>query len=88
MKDIRGLLGVNVVTTTVPEPSCLIVASHEPTLSLYDFQKICSVLCAYRFFEIISLRAQCISRIPISSPTVCMFLPGPPSTKDELEVSV
>ena len=88
MKDIQGLLGVNVVTATVPEPSCLIVASHELTLSLYNFQKICSVLCAYRFFEIISLHVQCISRISISSPTVWMFLPGPPSAKDELEVSV
>jgi len=88
MKDILGLLGVNVVPTTVPEPSCFVVASHEPTLSLYDFQKLCSVLCAYRFFEIVSLRAQCISRVPISSPTACMFLPGPPSTKDDLDVSV
>ena len=88
MKDIRELLGMNVVATTVPEPSCYIIASHSSTLSSYDFQKLCSVLCAYRFFEIISLRAQYISRIPISSPTACMFLPGPPSTKDELEVSV
>jgi len=87
MKEILGLLGVNVVTTTVPEPSCFVVASHQPMLSLYDFQKLCSVLCAYRFFEIISLRAQCITRIPISSPTACMFLPGPSSTKD-LDVSV
>ena len=61
MKDILGLLGVDVVSTTVPEPSCFVVASREPTLSLYDFQKLCSVSCAYRFFEIISLRAQCIS---------------------------
>jgi hypothetical protein len=67
MKDIQELLGVNVVTTTVPEPGCLIVALHQPILSLYDFQKICSVLCAYRFYEIISLRAQCISEISISS---------------------
>ena len=88
MKDIRGLLGMNVVTTTVPEPSCFIVALHSSTLSLYDFQKLCSVLCTYRFFEIISLCAQCISRIPISSPTAIMFLPGPLSTKNELEVSV
>jgi hypothetical protein len=88
MKEILGLLGVNVVTTTVPEPSCFVVASHEPTLTSYDFQKLCSVLCAYRFFEIVSLRAQCNSRIPISSPTACMFLPGPLSTKDSLEVSV
>jgi len=87
MEDILGLLDVNVVSTTVPEPSCFVVASREPTLSLYDFQKLCSVLCAYRFFEIISLRAQCITRIPISSPTACMFLPGPSSTKD-LDVSV
>jgi hypothetical protein len=88
MKDIQELLGVNVVTTTVPELGCLIVALHQLILSLYDFQKICSVLCAYRFYEIISLCAQCISGISISSPTACMFLLGPPSTKDELEVSV
>ncbi len=50
MKEILGLLGVNVVTTTVPEPSCFVVASHQPMLSLYDFQKLCSVLCAYRSF--------------------------------------
>jgi len=86
MAGILRLLGVNVVATEGSEPSCSVVASHEPTLSLYDFQTLCSVLCAYRFFEIISLRAQCISRIPITTPTACMFLPGPPSTK-ELDVS-
>jgi hypothetical protein len=88
MKDILGLLGVIVVKTTVPEPGCLIRASHKPTLNLYEYQKLCSVLCAYRFFEIISLRAQCISRIPISTPTACMFLPGPPSPQSDLFVSV
>ncbi len=88
MKDIRALLGINVVKPIPPESLCLIVASHEPTLSAYDFQKLCSVLCAYRFFEIISLRAQCASRVSMSSPRVCMFLPGPASTKDGLDVSV
>ena len=88
MKDIQALLGINVVAPIASEPSYLIVASHESMLSAYDFQKLCSVLCAYRFFEIISLRAQCVSRIPISSPRVCMFLPGPASTKDSLDVSV
>jgi hypothetical protein len=88
MKDILGLLGVIVVKTTVPEPGCSIRASHKPTLSLYEYQKLCSVLCAYRFFEIISLRAQCISRIPVSTPTACMFLPGPPSPQSDLFVSV
>jgi hypothetical protein len=88
MKDILRLLGVIVVKTTVPEPGCLIRASHQPTLSPYEYQKLCSVLCAYRFFEIISLRAQCISRIPISTPTAYMFLPGPPSPQSDLFVSV
>ena len=87
-KDILGLLGVKVITTTEPESSRLVMASHEPNLSTYDFQKLCSVLCAYRFFEIVSLRAQCIPRVPISTPTARMFLPGPPSSKDGLEVSV
>ena len=89
MKDILKLLGVNVIVTgsaPEPEPSCFVVALHEPKLTHYDFQKLCSVLCAYRFYEIISLRAQCISRIPISYPTACMFLPGPPSSKN-LDVS-
>ncbi|KAF8809712.1 hypothetical protein BYT27DRAFT_7222307 [Phlegmacium glaucopus] len=47
-------------------------------------QKICSVLCVYRFFKVVSLQAQHISRVPASFPTPCMFLPGPPSAKDEL----
>lgn len=88
MKELRRLLGMSILTNTDPEQSCVIVASHESTLSLYDFQKLCSVLCAYRFFEIVSLRAQCISRIPSASPVVSMFLPGPPSLKEDLEVSV
>lgn len=88
MKEIRGLLGIKVVTDEVHQPSCFVIASHELALSLYDFQKLCSVLCAYRFFEIISLRAQCVSWIPTSSPTASMFLPGPRSVKDDLDVSV
>ncbi len=88
MNEVRALLGMNVVTTMVPEPNHLIVASHEPILSSFDFQKMCSVLCAYRFFEIISLRAQCALCIPTSYPRAYMFLPGPPSTKDCLDVSV
>lgn len=88
MNDIRGLLGVSVVANTEPEPSHFIKASHHPALTSYDFQKICSVLSAYRFFEILSLRAQCALRVPLSSSRVSMFLPGPPSTKDDLDVSV
>lgn len=88
MKEIRRLLGMNVIINTDLEQGCVIVASHESTLSLYDFQKLCSVLCAYRFFEIISLRAQCISRVPYSSPVASMFLPGPMSVKDNLDVSL
>jgi hypothetical protein len=86
-KGILALLGINVVTSTAAETSSVIIAAHKPTLTLYDFQKLCSILCAYRFFEVISLRAQCISRIPASSPTPCMFLPGPASAKKELHVS-
>ena len=82
-------MGIQVLTTTAtPEASYVVVASHEPTLSAHDFQRLCSVLCAYRFFEIISLRALCVSPIPVSSPTACMFLPGPPSSKDHLDVSL
>lgn len=88
MKEIRGLLGMKVVITEAPEPSCFIVASHDPVLSIYDFQKLCSVLCAYRFFEIISLRAQCIPRTPTSTPTASLFLPGPRSVKPDLDVSI
>ena len=88
MNHLRALLGVKFVTVMAPETKHYIMASHERMLSSYDFQKLCSVLCAYRFFEIISLRAQCVSRVPISSPIACMFLPGPPSTKDCLDVSV
>ena len=88
MKEYRQLLGLNIIENADPEQSCVIVASHKPTLSLYDFQKICSVLCAYRFFEIVSLKAHCIPRIPSSAPTVSMFLPGPPSAKEDLDVSM
>ena len=60
MKDILGLLGIVAVRTMVPELNCLIRALHELTLDLYEYQKLCSVLCAYRSFEIIYLQAQCI----------------------------
>ena len=79
---------MKIITPTEPELSRLVMALHKPKLSTYDFQKLCSVLCAYRFFEVVSLRAQCIQRVPTSTPTACMFLPGPPSVKDGLEVSV
>lgn len=87
MKEIRQLLGISIIVNTDLERSCVIVASHESTLSLYDFQKLCSVLSAYRFFEIISLRAQCISRVPYSSAIASMYLPGPSSVKENLDVS-
>lgn len=89
MKEVRQLLGMRIITNNAdPESNCVIVASHESTLSLYDFQKICSVLCAYRLFEIISLRGDCIPRAPCSSPVASMFLPGPSTAKSDLDVSV
>lgn len=63
------------------------IATTKKTLSLFDFQKICSVLCAYRFFEVISLHAECTARISTSSPTPYMFLPDSPGAKETLHVS-
>jgi hypothetical protein len=87
--EILALLGVNIIASTEPEHDRVIVARHKPALSSYDFQKICSVLSAYRFFEVISLRAQSISRVSQSTPTPCMFLPEllGGNSKDELHVS-
>ena len=74
MKEILALLGVNVIISLEPEGRCVITAMHAPALSSFHFQKICSVLCAYRFFEVISLRAQqTISRVSQSTPTPCML---------------
>lgn len=80
--DILALLGVNAVISEA-ERNGVVIPSPELTLSLFDFQKICSVLCAYRFFDVISLRA--VSRVSASLP-IPMFLPGPLGPKDELHV--
>jgi hypothetical protein len=85
--DIFALLGVNAVIPEA-EGNRAVIPTHKPSFTLFDFQKICSVLCAYRFFDIISLRA--VSRVS-ASPPIPMFLPespGSPAPKEELYVSL
>lgn len=84
--DILALLGVNPVVSKA-EGDGVVIPTPESTLSSFDFQKICSVLCAYRFFDIISLRAGCTSHVS-ASPPVPMNLPGSPGPKDDLHVSL
>jgi hypothetical protein len=80
--DVLALLGVNAVIPEA-ERDGVIIPTPESTLSVFDFQKICSVLCAYRFFDIISLQA--VSPVSVSPP-IPMFLPGSPGPKDEIYV--
>jgi len=82
--DFLELLGVDVVIPEA-EGNGVVIPAPKSDLSLFDFQKICSVLCAYRFFDLISLRA--VSRVS-ASPPIPMFLPGSPGPKDDLHVSM
>jgi hypothetical protein len=80
--DILAVLGVDPVISE-GEGSGVVIPSPQSRLSVFDFQTICSVLCAYRFFDIISLRS--VSRVS-TLPPIPMFLPGSPGTKDDLYV--
>ena len=81
--EVLSLLGVNAV---IPEGEGdgVVFPAPQTTFTLFSFQTICSVLCAYRLFDIISLRAP---GSPVSAfPLIPMFLPGSPGPKDELHV--
>jgi hypothetical protein len=82
--DILSLLDVVI---SQPEHNGLVIPPRQLTssLTIFDFQKICSVLCAYRFFEVISLQAECVSRVSPPFP-MSMYLPGSLDPKDELFV--
>jgi len=84
--NILALLGVNAAISEA-EGNGVVIPTPELRLSLFDFQKICSVLCAYRFFDVISLRARAVSQVS-ASPPIPMFLPGSPGPRDELHVSL
>lgn len=83
MSNILALLNVVI---SEPERNGVVIPRPEALLSIFDYQKICSVLCAYRLFEVISLQAGCISRVPASSSPTSMFLPGSFGSKGELHV--
>lgn len=83
--EFLPLLGVEVGLSEEAEENSVVIPSPETTFSLYDFQKICSVLCAYRLFEVISLQHGAVSRVS-ASPPIPMFLPGCAGSKDELHV--
>ena len=83
--SISSLLGVNLV---IPEGegNGVVLPAPQTIYSVYDYQSICSVLCAYRFFDIVSLRA---SVPPVSaSPPVPMFLPGSSHLKEKDDLHV
>jgi hypothetical protein len=84
--EILPLLGVEVVVSEEAEGNGVVIPAPETTFSVFDFQKICSVLCAYRLFEVISLQLGAVSRVSPSPPPIPMFLPGSAGSKDGLHV--
>ena len=76
--EVSPLLGVNAV---IPEGEGdgVVFPTPQTTFTLFNFQTICSVLCAYRLFNIISLWA------PVSSvsalPPIPMFFTRVSSSK-------
>ena len=83
--EILSLLGMEVALSKEAERNGLVIPAPETKFTVFDFQKICSVLCAYRLFEVISLQHGAVSRVS-ASPPIPMFLPRCARSKDDLHV--
>lgn len=55
-----------------------LVSSHEPSLSVFDYQRLCNVLAGYKFTELLVLRENLGCRVLESAVVGNMYLP--PST--------
>jgi hypothetical protein len=83
--EFLTILGVGVGLSKEAEGNSVVIPAPETTFTVYDFQKISSVLCAYRLFEVISLQHGAVSRVS-ASPPIPMFLPELAGSKDDLYV--
>ena len=67
----------------IPSGSLSLVSRREPSLSVFDYQKLCNVLAGYKFAELLVLRENVGNRVSKSVAVKDIYLP-PSSTNARL----
>lgn len=78
-KDTESLTLLGLCTNPTPplSDSFSLIAEHLNNLSMFNLVKICNILSAFRFREIITLQSGLACQIPDSCPKASMFVPAP-----------
>ncbi len=81
-QDLLKVLAIGVEYGKTHSQSLSIVSHHEPSLSVFDYQKLCNVLAGYRFLELLVLRENIGCRVSKSSALGDLYLPPSTNTRN------
>ena len=73
--DILKVLAIGLEYSQTPSGSLSLVPSREPSLSVFDYQRLCNVLTGYKFAELLVLRENIGNRVLKSIATKDIYLP-------------
>lgn len=77
-QDILKVLAIGLDYSQSPSGSFSVVSNREPSLTVFDYQKLCNVLAGYKFAELLVLRENIGCRVLESASIRDIYLP--PST--------
>lgn len=77
-QDVLKVLAIGMEFSQTSPRSFSLVSSHEPSLSVFEYQRLCNVLAGYKFAELLVLRENLGSRVLESTAVANLYLP--PST--------
>ena len=74
-QDILKVLAIDLDYSSIPSGSLSLVSRRDPSLSVFDYQKLCNVLAGYKFAELLVLRENVGNRVSKSVPIKDIYLP-------------
>ncbi|KJA12588.1 hypothetical protein HYPSUDRAFT_60349, partial [Hypholoma sublateritium FD-334 SS-4] len=74
-QDILKVLAIGFDYSPTPSGSFSLLSNREPSLTVFDYQKLCNVLAGYKFAELLVLRENVGSRVLKSSSISEIYLP-------------
>lgn len=77
-QDLLKVLAIDMEYSNDPLQSPSVISRPASYLSVFEYQKLCTILAGYRFSELLVLREGLGSRVSASTPILDMYLP--PST--------
>ena len=85
-QELLKVLAIGLEYGQTPSQSLSIVSTQEPSLSVFDYQKLCNVLAGYRFVELLVLRENIGIRVLESTASSDLCLPSSTNTRNTPQV--